>query len=102
MLSAADGANLPTIGGVLILCGLVGLRFLVLYARGDFDIHDPPREKRTYLFETDDGERYNPFAADDADRTEDHRCPVCGHVNDEDYHYCSECTAQLPTSSSGH
>lgn len=77
-----------------------------------------PAEKRTYLFETVDGERYNPFTADggrpadderpvDDERSTDGERPVdpadgttecwsCGERTGAEYRFCGTCgTRQL-------
>lgn len=86
---------LPELIGVVALGGLVVLRLAFLYARGNAKLDGTPMEKRTHLFETADGNRYNPVS-DWTPRTDPNECPKCGHMNDESFHYCSECAEQLP------
>lgn len=59
-----------------------------------------PAEKRTYLFETEDGERYNPFAtehdrpAEPSDGSAE--CWSCGEHTETEYAFCGACgTRQL-------
>lgn len=58
-----------------------------------------PAEKQTHLFETADGDRYNPFAGDADDRREateeSAACAACGAAPDGDFRFCGACGARL-------
>lgn len=58
-----------------------------------------PAEKQTHLFETADGDRYNPFGGADGRRrdaaAEATACSACGAGADGDYRFCGACGARL-------
>lgn len=89
-------AYLPELIGLATFGGLVGARVAILYATDNATLQNSPMEQREYLFETEGGERYNPFSGWSPE-TDPDQCPRCGHENAEGFHYCSECSSHIPT-----
>jgi hypothetical protein len=78
------------IGGVGLLFALSGLGTAIRVGR-----ERVTTAKRTYLFETADGERANPFGAFSAGAADSHStCRECRRdLPGEQYHYCLACLA---------
>lgn len=83
-------------GEVIGFAILMGLAFLLTGAMKLAGVEFHPGEKRTYIFETEDGEQYNPFSdpAGEAE-TEDQTCSWCGVSVDDEFVYCHNCTRRL-------
>lgn len=82
-----DVVTALTLLGAFLL--LVGVTLTIQYATG---AAHAVKEPRTHLFETEDGEKDNPFHHETDD---DPHCSSCGEQNEEEYTYCQTCGNRL-------
>lgn len=81
--------------GVTVIYTLVLLTLFLFTRYGDWEYEDPPEEKRTYIFETENGEKYNPFDSLEGIESETIKCPNCGEPHNKNYKYCSNCSSRV-------
>lgn len=82
----------------VIAATAVAILILLLAVLAD-DLTIAPGPKRTHIFESEQGEKENPFG-DLANGAEDSatRCRGCGNrVEDETYRHCGSCVGAKPT-----
>lgn len=76
---------------ILLACTFVSIGAMYLV---EGDLH--PGEKRTYIFETADGDRYNPFSGELRDvKSDDPICGSCGAPAESGYTFCGRCAQRM-------